>query len=304
MKNTLFALLFLVLIVSSCTKNENIIVKDNDIFDPRSVPTVQVENYVNKIFIDLLGREPLDEEMVKEVQVLRDSNLSYVAREFLITKLMTDETYVEGDSSYRTAYYRRIYETVKAKLCEGAADGEFTRYVGLAGFAIKVGRLEGDSIRVYGGLEQQRRNQTVVDSRKQYERDSIDLQEMFARLLDNNVYDVINMNTFNFVNASFDDLLGRFPIQAEFDVAYDIIQNNSSGSLFGGSASNKREYCLMLVNSMEFSESAIRWAYQSLLGRQPSTQEVHNLVLDFHGSRDFQQVQLTIMRTNEYANFN
>ena len=304
MKKTLTALLFFVLILSSCTKNENIVVKDNDIFDPKSVPTVQVENYVNKVFIDLLGREPLDDEMVKEVQLLRDSSLSFEAREVLINKLMSDETYVEGDSSYKTAYYRRIYETIKAKLCEGAAEGEFTRYVGLAAFSIKIGRLEGDSIRVYSGLEQQRRNQSVVDSRKQYERDSIDLHEIFARLLDNNVYDVINMNTFNFVNASFDDLLGRFPIQAEFDVAYDIIQNNASGSLFGGAASNKREYCLMMVNSMEFSESMIRWAYVNLLGRQPSTQEVHNLVLDFHSSRDFQKVQLTIMRTNEYANFN
>ena len=123
MKKALFSLLIVTLLFS-CTKNENIIIDDNDIFDPRSVPTVQVENYVNKIFIDLLGREPLNEEMTREVQVLRDSSLSYESREFLITKLMTDDTYIEGDSSYKTAYYRRFYETVKAKLCEGAPDSE------------------------------------------------------------------------------------------------------------------------------------------------------------------------------------
>ena len=304
MKHQILTLIFLAFSLHSCTKNEVVIVKDNDIFDPRSVPTVQVENYVNKVFIDLLGREPLDDEMINEVRVLIDSSLSFEARDVLITKLMTDETFIEGDSSYKTAYYRRIYETVKAKLCEGAPDSEFWRYVGLAGFAIKVGRLEGDSIKVYGGLEQQKRNKAVPYSRKAYELDSVDLQEVFAVLLDNNVYDVINMNTFNFINASFDDLFNRFPMQSEFDIGYEIIQNNSSGSLFHGSASNKREYCLMLVNSFEFSEGAIRWAYLNLLGRQPTTQEVHNIVEDFYLDRDFQKVQLTIMRTNEYANFN
>ena len=60
----------------------------------------------------------------------------------------------------------------------------------------------------------------------------------------------------------------------------------------------------MLVSSYEFSEGAIRWAYINLLGRQPTTQEVHNIVEDFYLDRDFQKVQLTIMRSNEYANFN
>ena len=297
-------LLLVVIGLFSCTKNETVIKKDNDIFDPRSVPTVQVENYVNKVFIDLLGREPLDLEMEVEVRTLIDSSLSYDAREVLISKLMTDTSYVEGDSSYKRAYYYRVYETVKAKLCEGIDDGEFARYIGLANHSITIGRIEGDSIRVYKGLEQQKRHQAVLDSRGRYQNGSIELNEIFAVLLDNRVYDEINMNTFNFVNASFDDLFDRFPIQSEFDIAYEIIQNNATGSLFGGSAANKREYCLMLTNSMEFSEAVIRWSYFSLIGRQPTTQEVYNLLEDFHQNRDFQKVQLTIMRTNEYANFN
>lgn len=303
MKPTLLLCLFSITLLFSCTKNEVVVVPDNEIFDPRSVPTVQVENYVNKIFIDLLGREPLDAEMLSEVQRLRDSSLDYESREVLITKLMTSTDFMEGDSSYKTAYYQRLYDMAKARLCEGAADAEFTRYVGLAGFSIKTGRLEGDSIKVFKGLEQQKRNQAVVDSKYKYREGVISYNDMYASLLDNNVYDVINMNTFNFVNASFDDLFNRFPVQSEFDIAYQIIQNNQIGSLFGGSASNKVEYCQMLTQSVEFSESMIRWAYFNLLGRQPSTQEVHNLLLDYHQDKDFQRIQLTIMRTNEYANF-
>lgn len=294
---------FSIVLFFGCTKNEQVTLIDNEPFDPRSVPTVRVENYVNRIFIDLLGREPIDEEMIQEVQTLRDSGLSFASRSDLITRLQTDSNYVEGDSSYKHAYYQRIYDMAKARLCEGAGDNEFTRYVGLAQFAITVGRLEGDSIRVYAGLEQQRRNQTVVNSRREYRLGLIGLEEMFARLLDNNVYDVINMNTFNFVNASFDDLFFRFPVAHEFDEAYKIIDRNEPGALFGEVASNKREYCLLLTNSVEFKEGLIHWAYLSLVGRKPSTQEVHNLIGDLVSTSDFQEVQRIIMITNEYAIF-
>jgi hypothetical protein len=296
-------LVFSTVLFLGCTENERVVLTDNEPFDPRSVPTVRVENYVNRIFIDLLGREPIDSEMVQEVRILRENKLSYDSRSDLIMRLQTDTTYVEGDSSYKHAYYQRIYDMAKARLCEGAADGEFTRYVGLAAFSIKVGRLDGDSIRVYAGLEQQRRNQTVVDSRVEYRNGDIELSEMFARMLDNNVYDVINMNTFNFVNASFDDLFFRFPFAVEFDQAYQIIERNEPGTLFGGVASNKREYCILLTNSVEFSEGLIHWAYLSLVGRTPSTQEVHNLIGEFVATHNFQEVQRKIMITNEYAIF-
>ncbi len=275
----------------------------NDALDPGSVPTVKVENYVNRLYIDLLGRVPTMLEMQREVTALKDKKLTKEARLELIIKLQSDTTFSEGDSSYQKAYYQRVYDMVKARLCEGFADGEFTRFAGLAQFSLTVARLEGDSIGVFQALEQIARNERVVLSRQEYRFGSITLNEMFARMLDNNVYDNINMNTFNFVNASFDDLFYRFPTKQEFDAAYQIIETNKIGPLMGKFASNKREYCLLLTSSDEFYEGIIKWVYLNLLGREPMTEESNALFTDFKSDGNLQLLQQKILVTDEYANF-
>ena len=57
-----------------------------------------------RIYIDLIGREPLDAEMINDVQFLRDSEVTLESRDSLLRKIQFDTTFVEGDSSYRFAY--------------------------------------------------------------------------------------------------------------------------------------------------------------------------------------------------------
>ena len=55
---------FSVLVLFSCEKD--VLIEDNDAPYCGGVPTVLVEFYVNRVFIDLIGREPFDEEMENE----------------------------------------------------------------------------------------------------------------------------------------------------------------------------------------------------------------------------------------------
>jgi hypothetical protein len=262
-----------------------------------------VESYVNRLFIDLVGRSALELELATETATLIDARLSATARANLVTKLQTNTEPVQGDSSYTIAYHQRLYDIMKSRMCEGAADGEFTRYVGLANFALKVARLEGDSVRVALALEQIERNLNVVNGKYELRDSTITINQLFARLMNNNVYDNINMNTFNFVNASFDDLFFRFPSKAEFDIAYQIVDKNVVGSLLGGFASNKAEYCELLTESDEFYEGLIRWTYITLMAREATTQEVVNHFKDLRMAADFKKLQLDILITDEYADF-
>src|SRR5690606_36446646 len=131
----------------------------------------------------------------------------------------------------------------------------------------------------------------------------ITLGQMYAAMLDNPIDDIINMNSLNFVNASYDDLFFRFPTLDEFAIADDIIENGKGGILFGGFADNKPDYCSLLTESREYHEGMIKWAYLTLIGREPNTQEVHNLMADFYQTDDFQTVQTQILITDEYAHF-
>jgi hypothetical protein len=293
-----------VFVFSACTKEtETIIVSVNKPKNYDNISTVKVENYLNRIYIDLLGREPLDSERDRDIKFLRDGNLSFEQRQVLITRLMTDTSFVPGDSSYKKAYYYRIYELTKARLLEGAGDGEFEQQIGNASFGLKSARLLGDSIGVFSAMETIKRCQNVLHSRRLYQLGQIKISDMYAFMLDNPIYDVINMNTLNFVNASFDNMFFRFPTKDEFALAYDIIEKGKGGSLFGGFASNKPEYCQMLVQSLEFHESMIKWCYLTLIGREPNTQETHNLLQDYFTSKDLQKVQTLILMTDEYAHF-
>ena len=143
----------------------------------------------------------------------------------------------------------------------------------------------------------------VLNIDEEYGQGMIEVNECFARLLDNAVYDKINMNTFNFLNASFSDLFDRYPSTMEFNSGFGIIEDNTPGIIFGESASNKTEFIQILVNSKEFYEGLIRWTYRTLLSREPGTEELEKAMTTFYFDHDLPALQRTILVTDEYANF-
>jgi hypothetical protein len=287
----------------SCSEKEQVVQKNNTPLDVHRVSTIKIKNYVNRTFIDILGRNPTDEEMDSIVVNLEKNNLSSKSRLDFIIKIQTDNSFRIGDSSYQKVYYQRVYDMVKSKMIEGTDDGEFNRTIGNAKFAVKVARLNGDSVRVFRSLASIDRAQNVLNSKLDYRYGRITINEMFARMANNAVYDDINMNTFNFVNATFDDMFYRFPTQEEFNIAFDIVQNNEIGFLFGGYATNKSEYCTVLSQSDEFYVGLINWTYNNLLSRNPTAQEVNNLFAKLRRTDNFQWLQYTLASSDEYANF-
>ncbi len=298
-----FCVVVLTTVFVSCKKTEDKNFDNNTAISPHRIPTIKIEGYVTRVFIDLIGRTPLETELAFETDLLKENNLSKASRETLVTKLQTDSAEVVGDSSYAIAYGERLYIIIKSRMVEGAETPSFTRHIGNANNSLRQGRLLGDSIRVFAALDKIKRNQEVLDAKYEFRNQEITLNEVFARMLNNNVYDEINMNTFNFVNASFDDLFYRFPTETEFDIAFSIIERNEVGPLFGGFAATKGEYCKLLTESDEFYEGLIRWTYLTLLDRDPTTSEVSSHFQTLQSTQDFRNLQKEIIITDEYADF-
>jgi hypothetical protein len=296
-------ILFLIFLSVGCKKETSLLIEDNRIANPYTVSTIKVRNYVNKLFIDLLGRTPTDEEKERETSLLQDASLSMDARRKLIHKLQSDTTFIEGDSSYKIAYYNRIYNLCKARLLEGADDSEFSQRIGNLNFAVTIARLEGDSVRVFRSLYEIEKNKAVLDSRIALRNGDISINQMYARMLNNSIYDVINMNSFNFINASFDDLFDRFPTQEEFNSAYPIIENNEGNIFWGVYIDNKFDYCKTLTSGTAFNEGLIQWTYLNLLGRACSSLELFNRLQEFNSHQNYQLIQEKILQSNEYAQF-
>jgi hypothetical protein len=293
----------LLFFLSSCKKEGGEFIPDNDAPPYSQISSVKLRNYVNRVYIDLLGREPLDDEMNLEVFNLKSAQASVDSRKSLVEKLMFDASFRPGDSSYTYAYFRRVYELSKIRFLEGVSD------VGLQGEA-NIFRnnaisdsLGGNTSGYEENMAQYQKLMRVIGSAEEFKSGVIDFQELSSFMINNSVYDIINMNSFNFVNAAFSDLLFRFPSQNEFNLAYEMVENNQSGSLFGGVASNKDEFVNLIATSGEALQGTIIWTYISLLSREPGSAELASEMLKYGVDKNFFELQKRILISDEYANF-
>ena len=290
------------LLFFSCKRDPEIIL-DNEAPYYGEIPTILLENYVNRLYIDLIGREPLDDEMLNDVQYLRDANVTIESRDSLIYKLQFDTAYVEGDSSYKFAYFHRTYEMLKVRLLEGASNAYISSDLNNWWNGYVNDSLNNDLLSANKKLLEFNILNAVLESELDYYHGEIGINEVHRRMIYNSVYDKINMNTFNFINAAFDNLLYRYPTQFEFDQTYIMINENTSQVVLGASGNNKQDFTNIICNSRGFYEGVIIWNYRTLLARDPSAQELDFLMQNLYMDHDMQWVQRRIMETDEYAHF-
>ena len=302
MKRSILFLISIALLLSACKKDPDL-VPDNDAPYYSEVSDLLIENYINRVYIDQIGREPFDAEMNSERTTLKAANLSFEAREAMILNLQTNTDFIAGDGSYKQAYYNRLYDQGKARFMEAASNAEIGEVMGPIAGGIASDSINGN----WEGVEERysllNKLQAVLDSEEKYMNAEIEISDMFSAMVNNALYDEINMNTFNFVNASFDNMFFRFPTEQEFFAGYNMVEFNQPASLLGASGQNKDEYVRILADSREFYEGLIVWSYQLLLAREPSTAETNTLMINLFVDHDLQKAQRAIMITDEYAHF-
>jgi hypothetical protein len=287
----------------SCTKENIIVVPDNEPVSYTNISRLKIENYVNRLYIDLVGREPLKSELTVEADSLQSRELKREARVELIEKLMSDTTFREGESSYRAAFYLNLYNLAKVRCLEGVSDEEINQNMGILRFGARIDSLESNWDAYYKKQEALRRYQHLLDAQQHLLQGDITYNQLFAFIVHNGVYDRINMNTFNFVRAVYDELLFRLPTQQEFDVAFDMVELNKPGVVFGRYGSNRDDFVDALTESPAMMEGLILWTFQLYLNRFPTPQELVTLLPVFIENRDIRYVIQQIAVTDEYASF-
>lgn len=285
----------------SC-RPEHFTYTENPIPPYEEISTILVQNYVNRLYIDLIGREPTDAEMERDVNALESDSLRPEARLMVIDALVhgTDST---NQIPYTVQYHEKLYTDLKARFLEGASDAVLNeRYGVLRGQAINDS-INGNWASYSLNQAAAERLEAVLECPEALMSGEIDIREACKRMIWNAIYDQINMNSFNFVNAAFDDLYQRFPTQAEFDLSYNIVEYNMAEILFGISAYNKPSFIdAMLLNS-EWNEGMVRWQFRGLLARDPSDEEVLDGLDEFSLGLFVSDIQRFIIMSDEYAGF-
>lgn len=276
---------------------EDLVYENNPVPPYTGVPTVLVDAYITRVFIDLIGREPLATELTTERTSMRAGDLGLEARSNLVTRLMG------SDPAYLPLYDRKLKDDLSGRFLGGfsqeAMEAELEDLLEMASSDSLQGNTAGYLYFTYEANRMER----AMDAVSSYRLNVITWREVSRTYCDNSIYDEINMNSFNFINATFDDLFARYPTEAEFDQAYAAVELNASSVLLGTPISDATEYLQALVDNTEFDEGSVRWWAERLLVRPISDAEMVAWKQTVGTDVDIRVLQELLITSDEYADF-
>jgi hypothetical protein len=297
MKTYIIPFLFFATLLLGCTDREIVyqdehiieVIDDNDPPLYSGVTTVELHNYINKIYIDIMGREPLEPELLYAENLLRDNNFSENAIKQLLNVLMnTDDYYDRFNDIYLGSMLNSTDSTAIANKLELLnTQLEFsTDILEQLYFQNAIDRLE-----------------ELLDAKPGYQNEVIDLGEYISRILNNVIYDEINMGTENFVLSCFENLFKRLPTESELQSGKNMVDGQPAQLLLTDGATKDRFIEIMTTNA-EFYQGISIDIYRQLLARDPSSPEMGITTTELNqGIIDYKGLQKQVIKTEEYTGF-
>lgn len=272
------------LLLLSCTKEVYNDVSGNDAPSDPTVSYEQRDQYIERVYITLMGRKPDASEQSSARGIIdqnpRDSALRY--------------QFVSSLTSTRSAAVKR-WDDIRSELLESVD----TNYIQQLIWNINQ-LMQG------APPEQQFLYQAEIDrlERIHYAADSLyfgtySVRQLHQYAVDNSIYDDINMGTENFVVSVFDHFLYRYPTQYEL-TSGKRMADGFRDVLFLQSGEGKADFLRIFFSSEAYNEGAVRYVYRNYLFREPESSELQTQRLTFASDDDFASMQARVMSTDEY----
>lgn len=290
-------LLFIVLFSQfSCQKEEitdhkNLVVPGNTPPPYSGISSILIENYVNKMYIDLIGLKPDETAKNDALDYLKENQLSEAAREKVISDIIDlDE------------YDIRLFQINSDLMLNGMGYAEIQTvhndYVGVRDQLYAAG----DTFTAQYVDQEVKKLQLVLSSPDDYKNESISLNDYLGRMAFNLIYDEINMGSENFVKACFENYFKRSPTEVELKNGVDMVDGQTK-TLLLKSGRNKIDFLDIVTSNAEFYQGRVLDAYRTLLLRDPESQELTTLADLYAKGDDYSLVLFEIIKTDEYAGF-
>ena len=277
-------LLFFVLIISSCTKIEDVIVGGNTHPTDPTIENTVIENYVNKLYISTIGREPTKIEFDDNFETLREVNLSQQSREIVIDKVLD-----------KAEYFNNLFKIESANILNGVDTAMINeRYYLYKYFLMNASGFDS----IYIGYEFERLS-VLKQALPDFNAGIITNTELYKRMVNNNFFDEINMGTENFVVAMFQHFLLRYPTGAEVENAKTMVDDGNA-TVFFETGNGKDDFISIFFSSDEYYTGQTSILFNRYLFRNPSSEESVNYSLDYINTDDYKSLQRRILSTNEF----
>ena len=282
MKKLLF--LFSVLVISSCTKIEDLLIGGNTLPPDYTIENTTIENYINKLYISTIGREPTDTEFSTDFDILRSANLAQSSREIVIDVILNKEE-----------YYNNLFKLECEHLLLGLDTADINQNIHVLNVLISTAQgLE--LIYFEDALEKMLKLQEVLPG---LGNGTISNMEMHKRMVNNNFYDEINMGTENFVVSMFQSFMQRYPTLSELENG-KLMVNDNNASVFFVPGNGKEDFINIFIESDEYFTGQTNILFNRYLFRDPTSEESVNYSLDYINSQDYKLLQRRILSTNEF----
>jgi hypothetical protein len=253
------------------------------------VTTVQLRNYINKIYIDIIGREPLELELIYAENLLRDNNLSENAINQLLNVLMNSDN-----------YYDRFNDIYFGTILNSTDNLEIEYILELLNTQLEVSIDPLEQLYFQNAIN---RLEKLLNAASDYQNEIIDLGEYISRILNNSIYDEINMGTENFVLSCFENLFKRLPTEAELESGKNMVNGQPAQLLLSDGATKDRFIEIMTTNAEFFQGMSID-IYRQLLARDPSSPEMGIATIELNEEIvDYKGLQKQVIKTEEYTGF-
>ena len=278
-------LLFFLLIISSCTKIEDVIVGDNTLPPDHTIDNTIIETYINKLYISTIGREPIETEFLTDFTILREADINQESREIVIQGVLNKDEY-SGN----------LFKLESEHLLLGLDTAQINQNIHV--LTVLLETAQGiDSIYLVENLERMEKLQQVLPA---LGNGSISNMEMHKRMVDNSFYDEINMGTENFVVSMFQNFMQRYPTFSELESG-KLMVNNNNASLFFNQGNGKEDFIDIFIESEEYYTGQINILFNRYLFRDPTSEESVKYSLDYINSQDYKLLQRRILSTNEFV---
>ena len=275
--------LFLILTIS-CTKVEEVIVDGNTHPIDPTIENMIIENYVNRLYISTIGREPTTSEFDSDYGILREYNMSQASREYVINGILTQEE-----------YYNNLFKLGSADILNGVDTAMINERVYIYQLLLTTAS-DFDSIYILNELERMLVFQHALPA---LNAGTITNTELYKRMVNNNFFDEINMGTENFVVAMFQSFLLRYPTEAEVENSSDMV-NDRNATVFFETGNGKDDFINIFFTSDEYYTGQTDILFNRYLFRNPTSEESVNYSLDYLNSDDYKELQKRILSTNEF----
>lgn len=277
--------LSLLLICSCGEPGDIIIVPDNTSPPDLTVSEVVRENFVNRVYISLLGRKPEGPELAGAMGVLEQDNASTADRKAVVENVLSDP-----------AFRERQYNIARIELLNNQDTSEIATFKFVFNQYLNDPQYEPFLELITYELD---RLEQLSQAAPYYLSARINRAEMQRRLVNNLMYDEINMGTQNFVLSIFEHFLNRYPTESEEQNAI-LMADGFYAVLFGHEGNSQEDFLQIMMESDAYLEGQVLDVYESFLFRNPNSLEMATGTTLFRKTASYDSLLASILTTQEF----